>query len=128
MQIKPAVGQTLRQDRAQRRFEGGKIAEGNITIANRCGEVVPWSKINRHRGGRFPVRRNLQNGWPTETTMRKQHLFTEALLANCRDYLRRNAGQIAVALAILSVQQQRYQRRPRLYNRQPELARQFVAE
>ena len=60
--------------------------------------------------------------------MSHQHLFPEALAVTRGNHLRRHAGQVGVAAAILRAEQQRHQPRPSFTDRQPELSRQVISE
>src|SRR5580698_1237717 len=77
---------------------------------------------------RLPVRRNLQDGGPTEAAMRDQHLLAKALAADgCGDF-GRYSGEVAKLGAVFHGERERHQCRSRGDDFDPELARDFVTE
>src|SRR5690349_15792854 len=85
-------------------------------------------KVN-HNGLRFfPIRRDLQNSRPAQAAMGNQHLLAKLLRAKRGNHLGRDARQIAIVPAVLSIQGKRHKRRTALANLQPELPGKFIAE
>src|SRR5215469_6318217 len=85
-------------------------------------------QVNPNGLGFVPVRRDLQDRRPAQSTMSDQHLLAESMAVAGGDHLSRNAGQVAVMIAIRLAKHKRHEPGPRFLNLQSELPRQIVAE
>ena len=127
VQVEPTVGQPLGHDGAESALGRREIPRGSVR-AQGSRDVLPRRQIDPDPFRLPPVGGDLQDCRAAQSAMSNEHLLAKRLFTARRDHFRGNAGQAAVALQIGGIEDERNQRRTRLPNRQPELARQVVSE
>src|SRR5208282_3852885 len=80
VEIDPAVSEALRKDASELGSEGVQ-GSWRLGIAKGGGEFASGRKIDQDGLGPFPIRRNLENYWAAQPTMRNQHLLAKSLAA-----------------------------------------------
>src|SRR3984957_13413588 len=126
IQFQPPSSKTLGKNPEKRRSPGRHPPRFRFSQTRK--HITPRRKIDLNPPPPFPIRRNLQNSRPAQTTMSDQHLLAKRLPVRRGPPLCRHTRQLAISLAVLRAKHQRHQRRGWFHNLQTELLCQLISE